>query len=197
MAVPRGDSVVTEVGGLVLTARKVGYDGASLIVGHPGFPNIERALKLGDALLFETSDSGVIEIRVLRLDSAAVTILLTRVSPRSGIVAGFVEQDPSNSAFSPGELRQLSESLQRIRTEISQRSDVTPPQLDLISRKLDEMQDAASRLGRRDWMNLAIGTLTGIVVNAALGPEVGRALFRAADAALSWLFSGGLKLLTQ
>jgi hypothetical protein len=193
--VSSGTSEVAELGGLVITARGTAPDGATLVVGRPGLPNLVQRLSLGDALLFETPDSGIIEVRVLTSSHAAVALLLSEVSRRPGLAAGFVDQDASNSAFSAEELKQLADSLTQIRTEMSARSDLTPEQLSLISRKLDEMRDAAGRLGRRDWMNLAIGTLTGVVVNAALPPDVGRALFRAADLALSWLFSGALRIL--
>ena len=106
-----------------------------------------------------------------------------------------MDQDPNNSPFSAAELLKIRDSLQLIRVAMSERPDVTPEQLDLISRKLDEMQASSERLGRKDWMNLAVGTLTGIVVNAALGPDIGKILFQAAGAALSWLIGNTLRLL--
>jgi hypothetical protein len=194
--VPSGHSELAELGGLIITARRTEPNGATLVVGRPGLPNLEQYMNLGDAVLFETPDAGIIEIRVLTSNHANVTLLLSEVSRRPGIAAGFVDQDAGNVPFSGEELKRLAESLDSIRAEMNARPDLTPQQLALISRKLDEMNEAAGRLGRRDWMNLAVGTLTGIVVNAALPPDVGRALFRAADIALSWLFAGALKILT-
>jgi len=93
------------------------------------------------------------------------------------------------------ELAKIADSLHRIRLALSARSDITPEQVDLISRKLDEMRAASERLGRKDWMSYAVGTLTGIVITAAFDREVAKALFQAAGAALSWLFGAPLQLL--
>jgi hypothetical protein len=57
------------------------------------------------------------------------------------------------------------------------------------------MQKASERMGRKDWMNLALGTLSSIIVTAAFPADVAKALFRAAGDALTWLFSGGIRLL--
>jgi hypothetical protein len=95
----------------------------------------------------------------------------------------------------PDELSRIAADLEQVRLAISGRSDVTPEQLEYISRKLDEMRSASERLGRKDWMNLAVGTLTSVIVTTALDPTVARALIAAAGTALSWLFGGSLKLL--
>ena len=191
-----GDSTITDLGGLVLAGRKIVNGSATLIIGRPGMPNLPRDFDLGGAVLFETPD-GTLEIRALKLAAGQAEFLITQISPKPGIAGGFVEQEPSNTAFSEEELTRISESLNKIHLQLEERDDITSEQMDLISRKLAEMQEAATRLGRRDWMNLAVGTLTTAAVSAALSPEVSRALFRAADVALSWMFSGAvLKLLT-
>lgn len=78
---------------------------------------------------------------------------------------------------------------------MAQRADVTPPQLEFISRKLDEMRAAAGRLGRKDWMNLAVGTITSVLVTAAVASPAAKALVTVAGAALSWVFGPGVRLL--
>lgn len=194
--VPPGDSVITDLGTLVVSGRKVAYGSATLTVGRPGMPNLTTTLGLGEAVLFETPE-GTLEIRVLKSTPGFADVLITQLSPRPGLAGGFVDQTSENQAFSEQELKQISESIDRIRLQLQERGDVTSEQMDLISRKLGEMEQAASRMGRRDWMNLAVGTLTTAAVSAALTPEVTKALFRAADIALSWMFSGAvLKVLT-
>ena len=185
-----------ELGGLIVSARKTYPDAVEFVVGRPGLPNIETRLGVGGAVLFETPDEGIFEVRVLATGMSKTTFLISQVSPHSGIAGGLADQDLSNSSFTASELVRIADSLQSIRIEMSERTDVTPEQLDLISRKLDELQASSQRLGRKDWMNLAIGTLTSIIVNAALGPDIGKALFRAAGAALSWLLGNTLKLLS-
>jgi hypothetical protein len=61
-------SACFELGGLIVTAAEIDYKEGKvrLVVGRPGFPNVTRTLEAGGAILFETPDDGVIEVRVLR-----------------------------------------------------------------------------------------------------------------------------------
>ena len=78
---------------------------------------------------------------------------------------------------------------------MSSRSDIKPEQLRYLFEKLDEMSDASERLGRKDWINFALGTVTSIIITAAFDPVAAKALLDAADAALFWVFGAGIKLL--
>jgi hypothetical protein len=189
------NSAHVKLGGLIISARRTSSERVDIVVGRPGLPNVEKSLKTGEAVLFETPDTGLFEVRLLAGYATQAEFLVSQISPRPGIAGGLVDQDASNSAFTPAELAKIAESLDRIRLELSARSDVTPEQLDLISRKLDEMQTASERLGRKDWMNYAVGTLTSLAITAAFDREVARALFQAAGTALSWLFGAPLQLL--
>lgn len=195
LTVQERNSVQAKLGGLIVTAAQTLMDSVDLVVGRPGFPNVEKTLRVGRAILFETPDQGLFEVRVLATNMMQAQLLISHISPRPGIAGGFVDQDPSNSPFTPAELARISDSLQRIRNSLSESQDVTPEQMEFISRKLDEMQEASERLGRKDWMNLAIGTLTSIIVTAALDRGAAKALLQAAGTALSWLFGTSLQLL--
>jgi hypothetical protein len=180
--------------GIIVTAAETSSYQAKLVVGRPGFPNVVKALEPGGALLYETPD-GLFEIRVMATYGTQVTVLLSHISPRQGIKAGFVDQDSENSPFTSIELTKIKASITEIERSIRARSDVSPEKVDFIARKLDYMQQASERMGRKDWINLALGTLSSAVAAAALPPDAARALFMAADAALSWLFGGGMTLL--
>jgi len=187
-------STQADLGGLILSAVQTRSDRAQIVVGRPGFPNVEATLTVGGAILFETPD-GLFEVRVMSTTINQVEVLISQISPMPGIAGGFVDKVPENTPFSTDELKRIASSLENIRLAMNERSDVTPEQLDFISRKLDEMQAASERLGRKDWMNLAIGTLTSIIVTAALASTVAKALLQAASATLSWVFGGIVKLL--
>jgi hypothetical protein len=189
------DSTQSKVGGIIVSAATTSSLEAKLVIGRPGFPNLESMLRVGGAVLFETLD-GLFEIRVMSTNSSYVRLLITHLSPRPGIAAGLIDTDQSNALFSAEELRRIASSLDQIRLTMSSRSDVTPEQLEFISRKLDEMRSASERLGRKDWLSLAIGTLTSIIVTAALETTTARALLEAASAGLSWLLGSGIRLLS-
>jgi hypothetical protein len=164
-------------------------------------------LHVGGVVFYETPDDGLIELRVTQFQTGIVgdlagnqvvqeaTVLVSQVSPRGGLTAAFTQEDISNTPFEAQEIHRLRESLREVREAVRQREDVTPEQADFVSRKLDEMARAAERLGRKDWMNHAIGTLTSVVVTAAINSEAARFLFQALGKTLSWLFGETLKLL--
>lgn len=79
-------------------------------------------------------------------------------------------------------------------TQIADRKDVTPEQLAMLKGKLDEIADASTRLGRKDWIMFSAGTITNVVVGAAFSPEAAKALFAALNTHLSWVFQNALRL---
>lgn len=101
----------------------------------------------------------------------------------------------SNTPFTSQERKRIAQSIQQIRIEISTHSDIAAEKLDFISRKLADIESASDRLGRKDWINLTLGTLTSIVVSIGLEPSTAKVLFSVAGKALSWLFDSGLKIL--
>ena len=101
----------------------------------------------------------------------------------------------ANYPFTSPELARIRKSIDDVRDSVRQREDLLPDQVDYISRKLDEIGDAANRVGRKDWINLAIGTLTNLVVSGAIGPDAARFLFQRMGQALGWLLGETLKFL--
>lgn len=180
--------------GLIVTFPGTSAGDATLIIGRVGLRNLELTLPLGGVSLYETPE-GTFEIRVLFVNSSQVNLLITRLSPQPGIAAGYIDQNPENTPFSQEELDRIASSLDDIRDAMADRLDLKPGQLRYLDVKLDEMREASGRLGRKDWINYAVGTLTSVVITAAFDPSAAKALLQTAGAALSWLFGSGLKLL--
>ena len=189
-----GDSQICEMGGIIITVSHTDFKKAQIIVGRPGMPNSDVSLGTGGATLFETP-IGLFEVRLLSVSENVTNILLTEIAPRPGLFAGYVDEDVENAPFTAAERHRLAASLEQVRREISARTELSAEQIDFVARKLIEMEAAAERLGRKDWINWALGTLTSIAVTAALDPEVAKLLFRVAGAALSWVVGGSIKLL--
>jgi hypothetical protein len=171
------NSVHVKLGGLIISAVRTMSGRAEVVVGRPGLPNIQKALTTGGAVLFETPDAGLFEVRLLAAYATQAEFLITQISPRQGIAGGLVEQDVSNAPFTPSELARIAESLRQIGGSLTARSDVTAEQMDLVLRKLDEMREASERLGRKDWMSYVLGTLTSLAISGTFDREVARALF--------------------
>jgi hypothetical protein len=201
VSIGRGHSKKIADIGLIVSYRNTGKGTTEIVVGYPGLPNVIKKVGIGDAVLFESPSNGIIEVRVLsdRLGfvSHKMDILVSQVSPRLGILAGPVSEDPNNSPFTRDEIVQIADSISITKSTLAQRQDIAPEQLELIARKLDEIQFASERLGRKDWINYVAGTLTSMCISAAFSPEVTKAIFQTVNSAFAWLFASGLLLISN
>lgn len=196
IVVRRQSSEMIPSAGLIISLNDVILGDVDFTVGSPGLPGIRKSLPVGGAVLFETLGNGLFDVRVFEINSAySVAFHVAQVSPRRGIAGGLVDQDASNAAFTAEELRRIADSLTSVQLEMGKRTDLQPEQQAFIAGQLDEMKVAAERLGRKDWLNWAVGTLTSIIVTLALSESTGKALMQAAGAALAWLTGGSIKLL--
>ena len=180
---------------VIISVRDVFPPSCEVVVGHIGLPSSSHDMSVGDTVLFETPSSGMVEIRVMSMDTIDVEFMVSSISPRPGIAGGFVDDDQGNSPFTPAELEKLEKSISSAEEELGQLPSVTPEQISIISRKLDDLQVASQRLGRKDWLNYTAGVLTSVCISAAFPPELSGALFRLVGSAISWLFDNALVLL--
>ena len=188
------DSEHMDSTGLVLTVRTAFGSESDIVVGFPGLPNEKRRVYTGDALLYETP-MGTFDVRVLSQSSAKVRFLVTQLSPTPSIAGAFSSSDPSNIQFSPPELERIALSLEAVKEKVSSQPGIQPEQIALVHKKLDEIGEAATRLGRKDWINYAAGAITSACASAAFAPEVTKSIFLSLNSAFSWLFSGVMLLL--
>lgn len=165
------------------------------IVGYPGLPNVNGWLGVGDAILYETPEDGLLEVRVSSLNAVNARFLISEVSARRGLAAGFVSSDPYNSPFSLQERARISESILQVRAKLEASNALAAEQLALVARKLDEIEAGAARFGRKDWIAWAGGTISALCISAAFAPEVTRSIFEAMSSAFAWLFTGAVALL--
>jgi hypothetical protein len=191
------NSGIADTTGLIVTVRSITPEDVEVAVGFPGIPNVLGTMRPGDAVLLETPSRGLLEARLLSFSyqNDVAEILITEVSPRIGLVAGAAEVDPANAPFTESELEQVSQSVKDARERVANIRGLQPEQIQLIQRKLDEIGSAASRMGRKDWVNYAAGSLTSLCITAAFAPEVTRGIFSAVNAAFVWLFTSGILLI--
>jgi hypothetical protein len=194
--VKHSKSVISEIGGLVVSNRGSDGETVDIVIGSPGLPNLDKVLYLGDVTLFETLAEGFLEVRMLSLDYKQVEVLVTRISPRLGLTAGLATESESNAGFSRDELSEIRLRAADIVAGLATRADITKEQLNLVQRTLDEVVEAANRLGRKDWIMLVAGTFTNVVVGAAFAPEATKALFQLAHKSFGWVFQNALRLLS-
>jgi hypothetical protein len=186
----------TDFGNLIISLRSTSTaSGCVAVIGHPGLPNVVEKMHNGDAVLFETPEDGILEIRAIRVGNLEAEFLITQISPRSGFAGGFISDDPNNSPFSEAERIHIKDSISELKAELRQTGNFTGEQLELVNRKLDDIQSASERLGRKDWINYTAGTLTSLCIAAAFAPDVTRRIFESLNSAFSWVFTHGPVLL--
>lgn len=182
------NSAQSELGNLIMTARSISLSSANIVIGRPGMSNLERELTIGDAVLIETPDEGVLEVRLLTtIFASRAEVLISQVSSHASVYIGLTNIDPSNLPFTAAELRRIASSIDSIKQDV-QSLNCGPEQLDLILRKLDEMREASQRLGRKDWINFAIGTLMNVIAAATLDRDTAKTLLGMVSKGLSWVF---------
>lgn len=94
----------------------------------------------------------------------------------------------SNVPFDENEQRRVSLALNEIKQFLHANGQYTSDQIAIIDSQLAHLDEASKRLGRKDWIVLALGGLTNIIVGIALAPDIVRELMRCANAALGWVF---------
>ncbi len=193
--IPEKKSGRPEFGNFILSIRQVTYTSCLVIIGYPGLPNLSKKMELGDVVLYETVEDGILEIRVTKLMGNEVEFLITQISPRLGLIAGALDEDPSNLPFNEIELKRIAMSIDTVKNQLRKSSDFLPEQLDLICRKLDEIQSASQRLGRKDWINYVAGALTSLCITASFSPDVTKTIFHTVNSAFGWLFTNAMLLL--
>lgn len=183
--------------GVIVSLRRSTTDECEAVIGYPGVPNVIQTLRNGDTVLMETPQSGIVEVRAIAIHPSRAEFLLTQVSPRSGFAAGAFDSDPNNSPFSEVELLRVAQSIAAVKADLTRQGRLLPEQLSLVARKLDEIQGAAGRLGRKDWINYVAGAMTSICISAAFAPGATKHIFLAINAAFTWLFASGPLLLQR
>ncbi len=190
-------SVQIEFSNLVLSARNISQEfNAIIVAGYPGLPNITKKLFTGEAFLFETIDSGILEIRLFSINyDGYVDLLISQVSPQIGIQGGFVEDDYDNQLFSREDIEKIKESIKQIKNDLPKLNHITPEQFDLLNLKLDDIQNASQRLGQKDWIMYIMGSLTSFCMSVALATEATKDIFITVNTAFKWLFKNASLLI--
>lgn len=180
---------------LVVSVRAMTSKSCQAVIGYPGLPNLRKEFEVGDAFLYQTPESGILEVRLVAITLLRARFQVSEVSPNNGFSAGFIDEDPYNLPFTAGELEHVATSLAEVKERLSISAALSEEQMDLVARKLDDIKSASERFGRKDWITWAGGTLTSLCISAAFAPEATKAIFAAMSAAFSWLLSGAAALL--
>lgn len=95
----------------------------------------------------------------------------------SQLVQDATEQPSDNLPFAQAELPQVRKALEEIKAYVIKTKELTETQRKIVDARFDHMEEAATRMGRKDWLSLVIGNLLGIAFSLALTGDSTRDLF--------------------
>lgn len=87
------------------------------------------------------------------------------------------EQPVDNPPFTQAELPQVRECLKEIKAYVINTKELTETQRKIIDARFNYMEEASTRMGRKDWLSVVIGNLLGIAFSLALTGDSTRDLF--------------------
>jgi len=97
------------------------------------------------------------------------------ISKEAQILESAASSDTSNASFTAEEKTYVVQGINEIKQYLLTAHKLDP---ELVESRLNYLVESSERVGRKDWINLLISVLIGIVINAALPPEATRELFR-------------------
>jgi len=95
-----------------------------------------------------------------------------------------------NTPFSESELAHIRTQLKSLEQFLFQQAELSGSHRAIVIQRLNYIGEAASRVGRIDWLNLALGVLTNVIVAVALNPQAARELLRLFAVGVHALFGG-------
>lgn len=101
------------------------------------------------------------------------------------------QTDSGNAPFTQDEQRQIAAQLPEITKQLKEEFELTNEQVARIEELRDEVVEASTRMGRKDWVIWLLGTITALTIAATVPAGVGEHIFTVVIHALGYLFTGG------
>ena len=104
-----------------------------------------------------------------------------------------IQKDSANTPFTQDEQRQIAAQLQEIKKQVREQFALASEQIAQVDEKLDEVAEASTRMGRKDWLIYFLGTITALIITATVTAGVGEHIFTIVIQGIAHLFTGGSK----
>ena len=147
-------------------------------------------LRTGKFINFElvlTAFDRWVESEVLPwLNDHDVPDLWSAAVKESAFVSAAAEDE--NETFTEEELLRVRGYLGEVRTRITETVPLSVAQLHRIDLRLSYLEGAAKRVGRKDWLVIALSVFPEMLASLALDPAKAMELFRAAERLVARLF---------
>lgn len=104
------------------------------------------------------------------------------------------DQALQNTLFSSEEQNRVKETLSEFEEQIKTRKVLSDEQANLLHERIEYLVESSKRLGRKDWLAVAVGALVGFTVQAGLTSETAMQILQLAGEALRWIAHSPLLL---
>jgi len=104
-----------------------------------------------------------------------ITRLWGAISSGAQVLESAASSDTSNAPFTDEEKAHIVQGINEIKQYLLTAHKLDP---EFVESRLNYLVESSERVGKKDWINLLISVLVGIVISAALPPEAIRELFR-------------------
>ncbi|MCU7493046.1 MAG: hypothetical protein HF310_16210 [Ignavibacteria bacterium] len=96
--------------------------------------------------------------------------------------------DPQDNAkFTPDELKHISSSIEELKAYIFKEIPLLQDKIDYINNQTTYLVDSSKRLGKKDWLNVAVGIIINIIFAIAPSENTARNIYTYAVQTLGWL----------
>lgn len=107
------------------------------------------------------------------------------------ILTGARYEDVENAPFNADEQAEIAEQLRQIKEFVKKTYSLSDSQRLSLEAKLDDIEAAAGRVGRKDWLLLVCGVMFSAIVTGLLPPEAVQEILAMLLHGLDHLFGGG------
>jgi hypothetical protein len=139
-----------------------------------------------------------VEVRVERWAgdvkrNAETTDLWAELQGEREILAGARYQDVENTPFTSDERAEIAEQLREIKEFVRTRYSLSEAEARALEARLDYVEAAGDRMGRKDWRLLFYGQMLDVIIGGLLAPDVVRDILTMALQGLQFVLGGGLE----
>jgi hypothetical protein len=97
-----------------------------------------------------------------------------------------------NTSFTDSERSEISDHIQQVKAYIDATYELTAEQIWCIEHKLDDLNEASHRVGRKDWITMLYGAAFGMIVNDSIPANLVQHILAMAVHGLGHLFGCGV-----
>lgn len=104
------------------------------------------------------------------------------------LVEAVSSTESDNIPFTPAEQSKISANIREIKEYVLKTHSLTEANIKFVESRFAYLEDASKRLGRKDWLEIAVNVFFTTAISLTFSSESARELFRFAGNVLVWLF---------